>query len=204
LGPTNLTSFSFTFNGYAQPTLVAFSPFDTKTLVAAGADSGVFLSFDTGATWKKVTDNSGTAGNPHVPRAKFASFDRGGGNISIFIGTQGRGVWRIDYPDPAVACQQNCKNTNNRCVEECSTQRATCNAHNQDSKKQCLDPCGANERQCMKGVSIPGNPTTLECAQAYHECADGCDVDLTNCGQQFNQCTSRCGTDQTNCETACQ
>lgn len=95
-GPTDFTG----LEGYAQPSLIAFSPFETKTLVAAGADSGVFLSRDAGNTWKKITDNSGTTDNPDVPRAKFAAFDRGDGTFSVFIGTQGRGAWRINYPQP--------------------------------------------------------------------------------------------------------
>jgi hypothetical protein len=107
-GPTDFTG----FKGYAQPTLVAFSPFDTKTLVAASADSGIFLSHDTGNTWTTITDNSGTTANPHVPRAKFSSFDRGGGSFAIFIGTQGRGVWRINYPDTKGACQSDCRSSN--------------------------------------------------------------------------------------------
>jgi photosystem II stability/assembly factor-like uncharacterized protein len=90
------------FKGYVQPTLVAFSPYSIKTLLAAGADSGVFLSNDAGATWKIVTDNSGTAGNPHVPRARFASFDQNGRTETIFIGTQGRGVWKLE-----VCCNTN-------------------------------------------------------------------------------------------------
>ena len=92
LGPTDFTG----FNGYAQPTLVAFSPLDTDMLVAAGADSGVFLSTDGGATWRIVTDNSGAANNPHVPRARFASFDQQGEKFTTFIGTQGRGVWKFE------------------------------------------------------------------------------------------------------------
>jgi hypothetical protein len=91
LGPTDFTG----FGGYSQPSLVAFSSLDSQTLVAAGVDSGVFISHDGGATWTTITDNSGSPSNPLIPRAKFASFDRTGAGINIFIGTQGRGVWRV-------------------------------------------------------------------------------------------------------------
>jgi hypothetical protein len=96
LGPTDFTG----FNGYVQPTLVAFSPFNTKQLVAAGADSGVFLSNDAGATWTKMTDNSGTTNNPQIPRAKFASFVNSAGKETVFVGSQGRGMWKFD-PSPS-------------------------------------------------------------------------------------------------------
>lgn len=108
LGPTDFTG----FNSYAQPTLVAFSPLDSKTLVAAGADSGVFLSTDAGATWKIVTDNSGTASNPHVPRARYASFDQQDGMFTTFIGSQGRGVWKFQTCSAGLTlCSGKCINT---------------------------------------------------------------------------------------------
>jgi photosystem II stability/assembly factor-like uncharacterized protein len=97
-GPTDFTG----FNGYAQPSLVAIAPFDPNTLLAAGADSGVFLSTDTGTTWKSVTDNSGTVGNPQLPRAKFASFDDSSGTFTTFLGTEGRGVWKFESCAPGL------------------------------------------------------------------------------------------------------
>lgn len=118
LGPTDFTG----FDSYAQPTLVAFSPLDPKTLVAAGADSGVFLSTDAGGTWKTVTDNSGTASNPHVPRARFASFDQQDGTYNTFIGSQGRGVWKLQTCSAGLTlCSGACVNT--------STDAHNCNTH---------------------------------------------------------------------------
>ncbi len=150
-GPTDFTE----FNGYVQPTVVGFSPFNNKVLVAAGADSGVFLSSDTGATWTTVTDNSGGGGNPHVPRAKFASFDRGGGNFTIYLGTQGRGVWRLDYPDPSGACQEKCANQDKACGQGCDKDRDSCMQqipHNPQlcvqELKACLNLCAKDYATC--------------------------------------------------------
>ncbi|MGE0131476.1 MAG: HYR domain-containing protein [Blastocatellales bacterium] len=86
-------------DGYVQPTLAAFDPNNGNTIVAGGADSGVFISTDAGNIWTTLTDNSGGAANPHLPRPRYAYFDREGGTTNLFIGTQGRGVWRINFPD---------------------------------------------------------------------------------------------------------
>lgn len=93
-GATDFTG----FGGYPQPTLVAFDPQDRNTLLAGGADSGLFVSTDHGARWTVITDNSGGASNPHIPRPHFAYFDHEGLTVNVYIGTQGRGVWRIAYP----------------------------------------------------------------------------------------------------------
>ena len=66
--------------------LVAFDPSDGNTIVAGGADSGVFLSNDAGNIWTTLTDNSG-ASNPHLPRPRYAYFDREGGLVNIYVGT---------------------------------------------------------------------------------------------------------------------
>jgi hypothetical protein len=102
-GPTNFTG----FDGYAQPTLVAFDPYDSRVLVAGGADSGIFLSRDGGLRWKIVTNNAGTRVNPQVPRPHSAYFNRKRGILDIYIGTQGRGVWRLRMrqPQPRAARQ---------------------------------------------------------------------------------------------------
>jgi hypothetical protein len=143
LGPTDFTG----FGGYAQPTLVAFSPFDTKTLVAAGADSGLFLSIDTGATWRTVTDNSGTAGHPHVPRPKFASFDHQDGTLTTFIGTQGRGVWKF------ANCNAGLKLCSDICVNEL-TDNQNCG--------RCGNTCTSGQT-CKKGACECRPGTTLCC-----------------------------------------
>ena len=97
-GPTAFTSFS----GYPQPQLFAFSPRDPNLMVAAGNDSGVFVSADGGANWTLVSDpiSPASSGTPHIPRPQFAYFDhlRDGSGLSqvdIYVGTRGRGVFRI-------------------------------------------------------------------------------------------------------------
>jgi hypothetical protein len=89
------------FGGYPQPSLLAFDPEDGKVLVAGGQDSGVFMSLDRGATWTLVTDpfTPGTSGRPHIPRPRAAYFDHEpAGFVSVYVGSQGRGVWRITEP----------------------------------------------------------------------------------------------------------
>ena len=98
-GPTNFTG----FNGYPQPSLVAFDPEDSDIVVAGGIDSGVFLSTDAGANWSLLTDpfTSNTSGEPHLPRPRYAYFDHEPAtDLSVYIGTQGRGVWRITLQLP--------------------------------------------------------------------------------------------------------
>jgi len=102
-GPTAFTG----FRGYPQPQLLAFSPRDPNLMVAAGNDSGVFVSTDGGASWTLVTDpfSPAVSGKPHIPRPQFAHFDHlrdGTGpegaplsNVDIYVGTRGRGVFRI-------------------------------------------------------------------------------------------------------------
>ena len=40
-----------------------------------------------------------TSGRPHIPRPYFAHFDHdpAGGNINLFLGTRGRGAWRLTF-----------------------------------------------------------------------------------------------------------
>lgn len=86
----------------AQPTLVAFDPLDPATILAGGRESGVFLSRDSGETWTLLTDpfTPGTSGVPHLPRPYFAHFvHRPFHSLAIFVGTMGRGVWRVDLGD---------------------------------------------------------------------------------------------------------
>ncbi len=98
-GATDFTG----FNGYPQPTLVAFDPNDPMILAAGGADSGLFLSTGAGTNWKRVSDpiDSGNSGIPHLPRPRFAYFDHlSTGEINLFVGMQGRGVWRVGFRPP--------------------------------------------------------------------------------------------------------
>jgi hypothetical protein len=93
-GPSNFTGFS----GYWQPSLVAFDP-GSSLVIAGGQDSGLFLSTDDGAAWSLISDpfTSDSSGVPHIPRPHYAYFDSdGAGTTAIYVGTQGRGVWRIN------------------------------------------------------------------------------------------------------------
>lgn len=103
--------------GYVQPALVGYSPENGNILVAGGVDSGVFISSNGGGDWALVNDpNSTNNTTPHLPRPRFAYFDHEPvGNVRLFIGSQGRGIWRInlanadvsiaksDNPDPVFA-----------------------------------------------------------------------------------------------------
>ena len=92
-GPTRFTN----FNGYPQPSLVAFSPTDQNVLVAGGMDSGIFVSVDGGVDWVLMSDpiNPAGSGKPLIPRPRFAYFDHEDDIVNIYVGTQGRGVWRL-------------------------------------------------------------------------------------------------------------
>ncbi len=140
-GPTNFTG----FGGYVQPTLVAFDPNDASTLLAGGSDSGIFLSRNSGGSWITVTNNSGPPQNPVVPRPHFAYFDRECGNFNIYVGTQGRGVWRLRYRD-----------------------------QNQRSLQECLAECETDRDDCMEGVGRPGHPLASQCMQAFQQCRLRC------------------------------
>lgn len=101
-GPTAFAG----FNGYPQPTLVAFDPIDADLVVAGGADSGVFISTNGGTRWQLVTDPiaPGVSGTPHVPRPYYAHFDHDppAGDINLFLGTRGRGAWRLTFKKVAM------------------------------------------------------------------------------------------------------
>ena len=91
-GPSDFTG----LNGYVQPTLLAFDPENHRVIIAGGSDSGLFLSVDSGKTWKLIAD--GTV----LPRPRFALFDhKTPGKMLIWLGTQGHGVWRLGLPAPA-------------------------------------------------------------------------------------------------------
>ena len=60
----------------------------------------MFLSLDGGLRWDRVTDpiNPGASGKPHIPRPREAHFDHYAiGRVHVYLGTQGRGVWRISF-----------------------------------------------------------------------------------------------------------
>lgn len=101
-GPINWT----TFAASPQPTLVAFDPEDSNIIIAGARSSGVFLSTDGGEDWRLITDpfDPLTSGKPHLTRPRFAYFDHEPSNqVNIYLGTQGRGVWRINFFRPPLA-----------------------------------------------------------------------------------------------------
>ena len=103
-GPVDFTNFA----PYVQPSLLSFDPSDVNTLVAGARDAGVFLTRDGGATWSKITDNSGSTNNPVVPRPNFAYYDKECGQSTVYLATQGRGVWRVNYASGPPAENENC------------------------------------------------------------------------------------------------
>ncbi len=107
LGPsTNKGGAGAAFQGYPQPVLLSYSQVNGNTIVAGGVDSGVFVSTDGGANWGLVSDGPNVVGTGRLPRPRYAYFDDepGGSTTTVYVGTQGRGVWRIALtPPPADA-----------------------------------------------------------------------------------------------------
>jgi hypothetical protein len=102
LGPTPFGG----FNGYPQPSLVAFDRDDPGIVVAGGRDAGLFLSTNGGADWGLLTDpiDPGTSGVPHIPRPWFAHFKHdAAGTIWLYVGSQGGGVWRLGLRPPTAS-----------------------------------------------------------------------------------------------------
>ncbi len=85
---------------------VAIDPVDPSILVAGGRESGVFLSSDGGQSWAVLTDPFGTSSIPHLPRPFFAHFDHEAGETRVYVGSVGRGVWRIELADAELSSRQ--------------------------------------------------------------------------------------------------
>ncbi len=103
-GPIDFTNFA----PYVQPSLASFDPNDANTMIAGSRDAGLFLTRDGGATWTKVTDNSGSTSNPVVPRPNFVYYDKECGQSTAFVATQGRGIWRVKYASGPPADGESC------------------------------------------------------------------------------------------------
>lgn len=102
IGPARFTSLA----GYPQPSLMAFDPEDPNIIVAGGIDSGVFLSTDGGDDWTLITDQLDPVGSgiPLIPRPRYAYFDHEPADeVNMYIGSQGRGVWRVNFSRPPIA-----------------------------------------------------------------------------------------------------
>ncbi len=112
--------------GYPQPTMVAIDAEDSSIMVAGGADSGLFLSTNNGRNWTLLTDPHTplVSGKPHIPRPRFAYFDHEAPSniaverrLSLYVGSQGRGAWRIDLKLPGIAIAQSfCEQNPGACV----------------------------------------------------------------------------------------
>ncbi len=105
VGSGSFRAFSNTRND-VQPTFVAFDPDDNNLLAAGGIDSGLFVSVDGGQDWLVASDplNSHVSGTPHLPRPRYAYFDHEPANVvNLYVGTEGRGVWRVSFFRPPVA-----------------------------------------------------------------------------------------------------
>lgn len=80
--------------GYAQPSLIAVDPQDAKVILVGTHDAGLFLSVDAGSHWQAVVDLN----NPErITRPLVAAFTRSGNQRTIYVGSQGRGVWRVQF-----------------------------------------------------------------------------------------------------------
>ncbi|MGE5275858.1 MAG: hypothetical protein ACM3SU_02580 [Acidobacteriota bacterium] len=84
--------------GIVQPVMVAFDPTNQNLLVAGGYESGLFISSDGGKGWALLSDPfTPSAAVPHLPRPFWAEFshDADGALDAIYVGSVGRGAWRI-------------------------------------------------------------------------------------------------------------
>ena len=111
-GPTVLPgSASLRFAGYPQPNMVAISPGDGDYMVAGAVDAGVFVSANGGTNWVRITDplTPGSSGTPHVPRPRYAHFEHRTGfspQVTVWIGSHGRGVWKANLERPVSHCDR--------------------------------------------------------------------------------------------------
>jgi photosystem II stability/assembly factor-like uncharacterized protein len=153
-------------SSYAQPTLVAFDPNNSNNLLAGAADAGIFLSQDNGSSWTVVTNNSGVPSNPVIPRPHWAYFDHECSTYNIFIGTQGRGAWRLSYQDPAGitvgACQRKCDAAAPDCLLECARERNRCIAEF-DRSKGLPELCEQRFLGCRERCSVARNVCRQHC-----------------------------------------
>jgi photosystem II stability/assembly factor-like uncharacterized protein len=154
---------------YAQPTLVAFDTDDTNNLLAGAYDAGIFFSRDNGESWKTVTNNSGDAANPVIPRPHWAYFDRECGRHNIYVGTQGRGAWHFSYADSdgttVSACQSRCEASFTECQSDC---------------QKLFDEC--------MGETGPGKHLPSQCASARNSCSAVCSNTRNTCRQRCVDC----------------
>ena len=182
--------------GYPQPTLVAFDPEEANVLVAGGADSGVFVSIDSGANWRLVTDpiNPGTSGRAHIPRPRFAYFDHEQPafstlfrrRVDVYIGSQGRGVWRVRLGIPFAIADSFCAQNPDVCrgpVMASGSLSIDCTGVRQPkgSPVDCvsIDPIPEN---CLLKFDCPGCPSSGLCPPFFRFVMEGMDPEIWDVG----------------------
>ncbi len=146
------------FEGYQQPTLVAFDPARRGVLLVGTADAGIFLSTDGGETWQRLSDPNATAlsGRPHLPRPRFAYFSErrtAGAYLAddIYIATQGRGVWKMTLKSALQTAP----------LDACDLMPAICPEPQVDDGTLILD-CLRSPSRC-----IVLDPLRLNCKEKY-------------------------------------
>jgi hypothetical protein len=98
-----------TFEGYAQPRFVAYNPRNGRIVLAGGIDSGLFISMDSGETWRNLTRPIGPRTNPEIMRPMNVYFAGASPSSDIYVSTQGSGIWRIrgiKIPSKYAHCKQ--------------------------------------------------------------------------------------------------
>lgn len=91
---------------YVQPNLISFDPEDKNIIVAGGADSGVFVSSNAGASWLLLSDPQTPVqtGRPHIPQPRYAYFDHEPADrVDIYVGTRGKGVMKVAFKPPVTS-----------------------------------------------------------------------------------------------------
>ena len=91
----------------SEPSFVAYDPEDPNIVAAGGMHSGLFVSSDAGANWAQVDDEEAKFA-PHISRPRFVHFDHEpSGSTTLYVGSEGMGVWRIPLPTTDVALSSN-------------------------------------------------------------------------------------------------
>ena len=93
------------------PTFIAFDPEDPNLIITGASEAGLFLSTNGGANWLLISDpyTPHLTGIPHFPEPRYAFFDHEPGeDVRLYLGTRGRGGWRITLPTQDLAVTKSC------------------------------------------------------------------------------------------------